>query len=402
VNQASSKKSRVKSLVKSAARRARRAVHAGATLVSNATAERPRNAAAEPRAASGPRAVATPKQTVAPAAAPKPPRRVEPISHAEALRENGFTVFRGLFPPEECARLTAQMKAEAGIQAGKHFTKVDATNNYASTRQVLFDERVLNAVRESIGADARFLQVSDLHYLHDTSAWHRDSVHRAPDASEAPDWSDLEGGDFGVVKAILYMESDNAAMGIMCGSHRSPIEMDYEFVKEVEAAGGQLIIDADNEPNQRFTEEEKRIPMAWRALPGDVLVFDERMYHAGRRVENGKVNQHREAPKFCLSMVFGADNRHSERMYSYFRYARKELGYTDVNEDLGQQLADRGLVLSNGWGNYYEQFPEDLRHAYLRDPNSLEPLIEEFSKSPKSLSTAGQSVHREASTSSLG
>ena len=348
-------------------------------MLSNATAERPRNAPAKPRAASGKPAVATPKQAAAPAPAPKPPRKVEPIRHAEALRENGFTVFRGLFPPEECARLTAQMKAEAGIQPGRPFTKVDAMNYYESTRQVLFDERVLNAVRDSIGAEARFLQVSDLHYFHDAENWHRDSVHRAPDSSEAPDWSDLEGGDFGVVKAILYMESDNAAMGIMCGSHRSPIEMDHEYVKKIEAAGGQLIIDADDEPNQRFTEEEKKIPMAWRALPGDVLVFDERLYHIGRRVENGKVNQHREAPKFCLSMVFGADNRHSERLYSYFRYARRELGYKDVNDDLGQQLADRGLVLSNGWDNYYEQFPQDLRHAYLRDPDTLEPLIEEFS-----------------------
>ena len=36
-------------------------------------------------------------------------------------------------------------------------------------------------------------------------------------------------------------------------------------------------------------------------------------------------------------------------------------------------------MLSNGWGNYYEQKPEDLRQAYLRDPSIQEPLIEEFS-----------------------
>ena len=364
MNQGSSDKSRFTSLAKSAARKARQTVHAAATAVGKVTAEPPS---------------ATVKSTSAPAPAPMSPREVEPISHAEALRENGFTIFRGLFPPEECARLTAQMKAEAGIQPGRPFTKVDAMNYYESTRQVLFDERVLAAVRDSIGAEARFLQVSDLHYFHDAENWHRDSVHRAPDSSEAPDWSDLEGGDFGVVKAILYMESDNAAMGIMCGSHRSPIKMDSSYVRKVERAGGQFVIDADDEPNQHFTEEEKKIPMAWRALPGDVLVFDERLYHIGRRVENGKVTQDRNAAKFTLSMVFGADNRHSERLYSYFRYARKELGFRDVNEDLGRRLAERGLVLSNGWGNYYEQFPQDLRHAYLRDPETLEPLIEEFS-----------------------
>ena len=77
--------------------------------------------------------------------------------------------------------------------------------------------------------------------------------------------------------------------------------------------------------------------------------------------------------------MFGADNRHSERVYSYFRYARRELVYRDLNEDFRRKLADRGLVLSNGWGNYYEQFPQDLRHAFLKDPDTLEPLIEEFS-----------------------
>jgi Phytanoyl-CoA dioxygenase (PhyH) len=371
MNQAMPDKSRIPHLVRSVARRARNVVHAGATALSNATGVGRGESGSDPAASAQPE-VAVPKPS-------QPGRTVEPLSHAEALRENGFTVFRGLFPPEECARLAAQIKAEAGIQPGEHFTETDATNHYGSTRRVLFDERLLNAVRDSIGAEARFLQVSDLHYLHDSERWHRDSVHRAQDASDAPDWTDLEGGEFGVVKAILYLESDNAAMGIMCGSHLSPIEMDYDVVKKIENAGGQLVIDADDEPNQRFTEEEKKIPMAWRALPGDVLVFDERLYHNGRRVENGKVNANRTAPKFCLSLVFGADNRHSERMYSYFRYARRELAYRDLSENFRRELADRGLVLSNGWGNYYEQFPQDLRHAFLTDPDTLEPLIEEFS-----------------------
>ena len=71
------------------------------------------------------------------------------------------------------------MKTEAGIDEGVHFTRVDATNKFATTRRVLFDPRVLGAVRAAIGTQARFLQVSDLHYLHDTGTWHRDSVHRA-------------------------------------------------------------------------------------------------------------------------------------------------------------------------------------------------------------------------------
>jgi ectoine hydroxylase-related dioxygenase (phytanoyl-CoA dioxygenase family) len=300
------------------------------------------------------------------------------LAPSEALHENGFTVFRGLFPQAECAALGRALKREAGIRDGVKFTKVDSTNSYPTTREIVLDRRMLMAVRSVLGSRAKFLQVSDLHYLHDTAGWHRDSVHRAPDASDAPDWSDTE-SPFGVVKAILYLESDNAAMGIMAGSHLSPIAMDQAFVKSVESADGQLVINAE-QLNRRLTAAQKKVPLAWKAEVGDVLVFDERMYHAGRRVDHGRVTANRAAPKFTLSLVFGADNHHSERMYSYFRYARKELSYRDLVPEFRQELAARGLVLSNGWGNFYAQHPQELRHVHLPDPTRLGPLIEEFSQ----------------------
>lgn len=301
------------------------------------------------------------------------------LDHATALAENGFTVFRGLFSPTECAELTQALKAQARITDSVKFTKIDATNAFETARELLLEGRILDAVRESIGADARFLQVSDLHYLHDTAAWHRDSVHRAADASDAPDWSD-PGTAYKVVKAILYLEAENSAMGIMAGSHRSATEMDHATVKRIEAAGEQIVIDAGAEPNRKLTEAQKRTPLAWQAQVGDVLVFDERMYHAGRRVENGRVTANREAPKFTLSLVFGADNHHSERMYSYFRFARKELPYRDLPPALRAVLAERGLVPSQGWSNFYRRHPQELRHVHLRDQSELGPLIAEFSR----------------------
>lgn len=296
---------------------------------------------------------------------------------AQAVRQNGFAVFRGLIPAAECARLAATLKREAQIQDGVEFTRVDATNKFPTTREVLFDPRVLVAVRSVIGPKPRFLQVSDLHYLHDTAGWHRDSVHRAHDSSAAPDWSD---GQFGVVKAILYLESDNAAMGFMVGSHLSPMEMDRDLVKAIEKRSGHIVIDVGDEPNRQFTALQKTVPMAWKAQAGDLLVFDERMYHAGRRVDDGRVNTHREAAKFTLSLVFGPDNHHSERLYSYFRYARRELHYRDFPPDYRDALADADLILSGGLGNYYERYPHELRLAHLRHPETMDPLVEEFTR----------------------
>lgn len=352
-----------------------------ARTVANRNVKRARRVARDPGAA-----LARVRGRLAGGTGAAPDRRPAPASrpvvgprlpHAQALRENGFTVFRNAFSTDECARLAEILKADADISDGVKYTRVDATNAIASTRGVLFDPRVLGAVREAVGQDVRFLQVSDLHYRHDTFGWHRDSVHRAHDASEAPDWAD-PAVPFGVVKAIVYLEADNAAMGIMAGSHASPIEMDHAYVDAVEKRHGQTVVGPQDEPNRRFGAEERRVPLAWKAEVGDLLVFDERMYHAGRRVDGGVVSRNQEAPKFTLSLVFGLDNAHSERMYSYFRYARRELRYRDLPEDFRQQLAAEGLVLSQGWSNFYERQPDDLRHVFLRDPEQLEPLIAEF------------------------
>jgi hypothetical protein len=304
-------------------------------------------------------------------------RRFTALNHATALADNGFTVYRGLFSPTECAELSGDLKAEAGIRAAAEFTKIDATNCFATARELLLEGRILDAVRASIGSDVRFLQVSDLQHRHDTTAWHRDSVHRAADASAAPDWNE-PGTPYRVVKAILYLETENAAMGFMAGSHRRATEMDHAMVKRLEAAGDQTVVGAVRPPNLRLTQAQQRTPLVWKAEVGDVLVFDERVFHAGRRVENGRTTAHRDVPK--LSLVFGADNRHSERLYSYFRFARKELPYRDLSPALRAVLSDRGLVLSQGWSNYYRRHPEELPLVYLRDRTELQPLIDQFSR----------------------
>jgi hypothetical protein len=87
-------------------------------------------------------------------------RRLTP---AEALRENGFVVFRGVVMPDECARLARTLRDDAGIEDMVKFTRVDATEKFPSTRKVLFDERILSRVRSAISDKARFLQVSDDH-----------------------------------------------------------------------------------------------------------------------------------------------------------------------------------------------------------------------------------------------
>ena len=107
-------------------------------------------------------------------------------------------------------------------------------------------------------------------------------------------------------------------------------------------------------------------------------MFDQRLYHSGRRVDDGAVTKERDAPKFTLSLVFGLDNMHSTRFFSYFRYARRELGYKPLPPTYVDRLREHDLLLSHGLGNYYAQHPEEIRLASLRNPDEMDTLVEDF------------------------
>jgi Phytanoyl-CoA dioxygenase (PhyH) len=250
-------------------------------------------------------------------------------------------------------------------------------NRFNTARRLLLDDRLLAAVGSAFGREFRFLQVSDLQYNHDHIHWHRDSPYRDAAGIHRRDWDETT-DPYRVVKLLLYLESDDAGMGILPGSHLVQTDMDAPRVRELEKSGDYTVIGLRDRPNRPLTDEERTRPLAWRAGIGDALIFDERLYHCGRRVERHRVIRDRDGAKLTLSFVFGLDNAHSARMYSYFRFARKETGYKDLPADLTAELASRGLAPSGGWGNYFETAPEELRGAYLREASHMDGLIREF------------------------
>jgi hypothetical protein len=312
-----------------------------------------------------------------PGSAPARPLAMPKLAPAEALRENGYVAVRQLFTEAECAEMARELKDELGVTSAAERTSTDAVNRFATARKILLDDRVLKAVGAALGDDFRFLQVADLQYNHDHVHWHRDSPYRDAAGGHRRDW-DESVDPYRVAKLIVYLESDNAGMGILPGSHLVQDDMDAAHVRKLERAGDYTVIGLDNEPNRRLGAEEQARPLAWRAGAGDALIFDERLYHCGRRVEEHRVIHDQEGTKLTLSFVFGLDNAHSARMYSYFRYARAETHYRDLPPDLAAELERRGLVLSTGWRNYFETAPEELRGAYLRDASKMDDLIREF------------------------
>jgi hypothetical protein len=299
------------------------------------------------------------------------PARVAPelLSPDQALRENGFYAVRGLLPQSVRTDLAAKLHAVAKNAAdGQEWMSVDCVNRVDVVADMLFDGRIHKAVRAAIGPDIRFLQVSDVQFNHDHLNWHRDSSYRAPCAAGAFDWDESR-DPYRVIKILIYLESENAGLAMLPGTHQAPPTMDAERVAKHEAAGEYTVVGPKDEANRHFSAEERSRPLMFCANPGDALIFDERLYHCGRRLVDGRVVRNVEGRKLTLSYVFGADNVHSRRIYSYFRFIRNDLSYRALPQKLARRIEQAGLALSSGWGNHFEGAPAaELEGLYRKEP----------------------------------
>lgn len=291
----------------------------------------------------------------------------------ESLRENGFYVVRGLFERDECARIAAILRAQCPTNGGS-FTSIDASNRHEVVRDLLFDQRVVHAVEAGLGTAPKFLQASDLQIDHDHTRWHRDSAYRDPSGL---DWDEAT-TPYRVVKIIVYLESDTAGLAVQPGSHASATDTHEAITARLQGDPASVIIGPRDEANRRYSASEREHAVVLCAGVGDAIVFDERLLHRGRRVDEGRITNEKSGRKLTVSWVLGADNVHSERFYSYFRYARPDLVFKEMAPALRTRLTAAGLSLRNGYGNHYEANPDTLRGVWLRRPGDIDDLVERF------------------------
>lgn len=296
-----------------------------------------------------------------------------PQWQSEALRENGFYVIRNLLSREECAGLAGPLRAQHPLKNGS-YTSIDAVNRNELIAELLFDRRILAAVAAGLETQPKFLQCSDLQIDHDHTRWHRDSAYRDPGGL---DW-DEAGAPYKTVKIIVYLETDSAGLAIVPGSHKAPSETHEAITSRFQKDLRVTIVGPESNPNRPYNPMEREHAVVFCAGVGDAIVFDERLLHRGRRVDEGRVTDKATGRKLTVSYVFGADNVHSERFHSYYRYARPDLVFKDMPPALMSRLAKAGIALNNGYRNYYEMQAEELRGVWLRKPEALDALIDSF------------------------
>src|SRR5262249_34493962 len=136
----------------------------------------------------------------------------------DQFHDDGFIVVRGLLTAPDVAFYVDRLKALAG---GKdRWTQPDGVNRHPDFWPIVFNERLLAAVREIFGPDIRYLPHNDLHLGFSSFSWHRDSVNR--ECGKGPDWDESR-EQYQIARVGIYLQRYDRSgfkLGLVKGSHR--------------------------------------------------------------------------------------------------------------------------------------------------------------------------------------
>ena len=279
--------------------------------------------------------------------------------------ETGYAVVRGLLSARDVEahvrtleRLSGRTRESfasfrvPGLRRGVYraWTLPDGVSRVREFWPLIVDPGLIEAVRQLLGPEVRYLQHSDLHVGFSAVTWHRDAVNRR--FGVGPDWDESREA-YRLVRVGLYLQSfaeSRFALRLVPGSHRleSPALPDPHRIERRAGKWSQavaLLTGGDPMKDRAVAVETE---------PGDAIVFDPRVLHAGSYIQG---------PKYSIFLAYGVPGPHFSRHAAYYRHVRSELGYQDLDPELVALLRARGL---------YAQPDEDAALAQAYRPSGLQ------------------------------
>ena len=247
----------------------------------------------------------------------------------EQFHEDGFVVVRGLLSASEVAYYIARLEALASEK--ERWTQPDGVNRNPEFWPVIFNERLLQTVRELLGSDVRYLPHNDLHLGFSSFSWHRDSVNRT--ASEGPDWNESE-APYQLVRVGIYLqrfEDSHFKLGLVPGSHR-PSKHARERHRRVQRRTHAIANVLSGLSGVDLVGDDAE----WiETGPGDCIIFDPRVLHTGSRFHGAK---------YSIFVAYGVESRHFSHHWHYYLNLRSDLGYSTVPPELADRLREANLL----------------------------------------------------------
>ncbi|MDE0779534.1 MAG: phytanoyl-CoA dioxygenase family protein [Alphaproteobacteria bacterium] len=271
-------------------------------------------------------------------------RIITPDEHA-AFKLEGYHLMRPLFAAEESAYWRNQINTvfdfpaepDAAAQiAGTTHTLADGVTTTEAFWPLIFNERLIATVRALIGDNIRYTQHSDLHINLPGGRWHRDNACR--DFGVGPDWEEGK-QPYRVVRVAIYLSDhneSNSSLVILPGSHRRETKLARaEYVIWNKLRGFLRQRGRNNLLSHHFLTARRHV---LRAKPGDCIIFDQRVMHAGGVIRGPE-------PKYAIYLSFGIDNRHSRNHRAFF--LDRPTYSPHLSAALRARLSKSGLLLND-------------------------------------------------------
>jgi Phytanoyl-CoA dioxygenase (PhyH) len=277
------------------------------------------------------------------------------MSSKARFERDGYVVLRGLLSKDETRKYRLEIQKLSGIGdldfQSKHFECADGVSKNAVFWPLIFNPRLLGAIREILGPSARYTQHSDLH-AHRIGGWHRDCACRK--YGSGPDWQPVA-SPYKVVRVAIYLQTyaeSGSALGVIPGSHRpqKPISaratgiwLKYRaFLNRLHLGSEQ---DSESDQNKQFPWIQTArygIPkLGWPAWPvwiktepGDTVIFDQRCYHSASPLRG---------PKYAIYLSYSPDDEHASNHLCYYTKLRPDLKYAQIQPELAKRLKEENL-----------------------------------------------------------
>ncbi|MCW5920819.1 MAG: phytanoyl-CoA dioxygenase family protein [Saprospiraceae bacterium] len=246
----------------------------------------------------------------------------------EQFSRDGYTVVRSLFSPEQIAFYKQELDA-LSVGRSQKWTLPDGVCQNRPFWDVIFNEKILAAVRGLLGEEIKFLQHNDLHVGFSSFHWHRDSVCRS--FGKGPDW-DESAEPYQLVRVGIYLQEKTGGfrLGLVKGTHRPDRLPDNErhFIEsKLSGLTKALSLIGGKDPLHARAD--------WVATePGDCVIFDPRAIHTGSDFQG---------TKYSFFVAYGVENSHFRNHYNYYRHLREDLNYQTLHPELAARLRDAGL-----------------------------------------------------------
>ncbi len=261
----------------------------------------------------------------------------------EAFKRDGFFLMKGFLATHEVSNYLSIIDDIMDLPKGSYKlpsthkqtqTIADGVTKNSKLWPLIFNSKLLVTVRHLVGNDIRYTQHSDIHINLPGGRWHRDNAYR--EFGSGSDWQE-NAETYGVVRVAIYLSdysNSGSSLLVLPGSHRQESSInrrEYVFWNKLRSFARRRNVNGAC-PHIFLSRPYVRL----KTHPGDCLIFDQRVMHAGG-------NLHGPLSKYAIYMSYGANNSHAANHRTFF--LRRPTYSKTIPTALKNRLIDEQLLL---------------------------------------------------------